>query len=184
MSYRTFALIGLVAMGVGVIAASEPDPSDLDLARRLTSGEPEVRQAAVDQIVNAGAKNVPLLLSWTRKPPNGVDAYRAHVGRGGAQGAWALASDRAGPRRAGAKAHQVHSVSARLKSCPDTVPADTGATDTVPADTETAGTETAGTETADKGTADAEAADTGTALSWCSAIGMQLRRGSIRMAER
>ena len=80
MAYNVVAVIGIAALGVGLAAASEPDSGDLDLARRLASGDGYVQQATVGQIVKAGAERVPLLLSWARKPPDGVDAYRLNIG--------------------------------------------------------------------------------------------------------
>lgn len=80
ISHNIAAAIGLAAVSAGLAAPSEPGPGDLDLARRLSNPNGDVMQTAVSEVVKAGAKKVPLLLSWTRKPPDGIDPYQLNIG--------------------------------------------------------------------------------------------------------
>ena len=62
--------------------ASARHASDQALARRLA--DPNTRESAVAEVVSSGNRKVPLLLSWTRKPPAGIgnsyEQYQLYVG--------------------------------------------------------------------------------------------------------
>jgi hypothetical protein len=85
---RTFAVLWL-ATAVSCIRSSgqsgfspghsaDIDSSDSGLARALASDGQ--RQAAIELIQASGSTKLPLLLSWTEKPPEGLDPYEFTVG--------------------------------------------------------------------------------------------------------
>ncbi len=81
MSVKTCIAMMTIIGGVAVAQTF----SDRELAQMLSNGS--TRQAAVANIVAAGAARVPLLLSWSRIPPQGVDRTELYVGVAEAFGA-------------------------------------------------------------------------------------------------
>jgi hypothetical protein len=74
----------IVMTAMALVATSQP-LDDLELARMLSDGR--TREAAVAKIVATGVTKVPVLLSWTRVPPTGVDRIELYVGVAEAFGA-------------------------------------------------------------------------------------------------
>jgi hypothetical protein len=78
---RLIALTGLIGSGVFIHAQSS---SDQVLADLLASEQ--TRNQAVDAIAASKESKLPLLLSWTRNPPSGVDSYELKIGMADAFG--------------------------------------------------------------------------------------------------
>lgn len=70
--------LSLSILGLAAILAGAQDVGGDDLARLLARDS--TRQDAVNQIVASGRTSVPLLLSWARKPPTGVEKYDLYLG--------------------------------------------------------------------------------------------------------
>jgi len=68
----------VTAILAGFVAASAQPASDQELAIRLA--HEGTRRSAVADIVAAGNRIVPLLMSWTQKPPSEVDKYDLYIG--------------------------------------------------------------------------------------------------------
>jgi HEAT repeat protein len=75
--------MGRVALGLALISGfvRAQDTSNQELARRLADAK--TRQAAIDTL---SKDKIPVLLSWTRTPPAGVDEDELHVGLANAFG--------------------------------------------------------------------------------------------------
>jgi hypothetical protein len=67
-----------VAMLVGHELAVAQTVPDLELARLLADGK--TREYTVARIASMGIEKIPLLLSWTRKPPSGLLESELNVG--------------------------------------------------------------------------------------------------------
>jgi hypothetical protein len=82
MNLRTLLLtVVYSACGIMVVACvvqSARSKGDLELAHHLA--EKESRANAVAGILASGAGNLPLLISWTRTPPAGIDRYELNIG--------------------------------------------------------------------------------------------------------
>ncbi len=61
----------IIPIMLSVAVASAWNAGDRALARRLA--DPQTRESAVAEVVTLGNRKVPLLLSWTRKPPGGLN---------------------------------------------------------------------------------------------------------------
>lgn len=81
MFIQPLALIVTIA---GIAVPSQQDLTDLMLAVRF--GKESTRPGAVAEVVAAGSEKVPLLLSWTRNPPGGVDRQQLYIGMADAFG--------------------------------------------------------------------------------------------------
>src|SRR5258708_3931873 len=75
MTSKSWIIIALM-MCVTVDCADAA--ADLDLARLLAGSR--TRKSAVTKIVSSGSEKVPLLLSWTRRPPASVNEYELYIG--------------------------------------------------------------------------------------------------------
>lgn len=79
---RLYVLIALILASSSVSAAQQ---KDLELAYRLAN--PGTRKAAVATLQNSGVEKLPLLLSWTQRPPSTVDKGELYIGLADAFGA-------------------------------------------------------------------------------------------------
>jgi len=70
--------LALVVTIAGIAVPFQQDLTDLILAVRF--GKKSTRPDAVAEVVAAGSEKVPLLLSWTRNPPGGVDRRQLYLG--------------------------------------------------------------------------------------------------------
>jgi len=75
---RISTVIGLAVASASVVASQQADPDHVDLAYRLAGKW--VRLAAVQEVAASAAEMTPVLLSWTTKPPAGVDTRELDVG--------------------------------------------------------------------------------------------------------
>jgi len=71
------ALIVMVML-TGSEAVLAQSASDHELARLLANYR--TRRSAVAEVAASANRNVPLLISWTKEPPPGVDRYQLYVG--------------------------------------------------------------------------------------------------------
>jgi hypothetical protein len=74
---RIHAIV-LTATILGTAPAHAQNPSDSELAHLLASDK--TRQATAERIGDSGGEKIPLLLSWAKTPPSGIDEHELYVG--------------------------------------------------------------------------------------------------------